>query len=98
MSANAISCRVRITVDPCGRYIVWENEQILPLEVDSVTSKDRPRAPIGWHKSDACRTYEFEVQVPAPHITTPLITCMTSPPSDESFGEMTRRETPKEEQ
>lgn len=89
---SAISVRIRAIVDPCGRVLVHEVEKLLPLE--DCAGGELP--PANWYRSEACRCYEFELQLPLPHVATPLITYMTPPPGPpEELAARWRRETPK---
>lgn len=93
---TCIPVRVRVTIDPCGRILVLENEQLVGLESHAHDAPVRP--PHGWHRSAACVTHTFELQIPVPQVTTPLI-CYEGHDregdDDVRFHERQRRETPR---
>lgn len=73
---TAISIMVRITVDPVGRVLVWENERTLPS--DKITTNDgtgeyTQDVAGPWHANVGCVDYVLEVIVPTPPLPEPRV-------------------------
>lgn len=73
---TAVNVKVRITVDPAGRVLVWESEQSLPS--DRIPDPDYPsqtRDVSGaWHRQPGCVTYWMNIDVPVPTLAEPRAT------------------------
>ncbi len=72
---TAVNVKVRITVDPAGRVLVWEREQSLPSDLSPHDAENLSGA---WHKRPGCRTYILDVDVPVPPLDAPRARVVTN--------------------
>lgn len=71
---SATNIKVKVTVDPAGRVLVWEHERQLPS--DYITTSDgpmdvSPRTP--WYAEGGCAHYILDVTLPIPALPAPTV-------------------------
>lgn len=86
---SAINVKIRVTVDPAGRVLVWENERVLPSDrivVADDTGSYEQDISGRWNSNPGCVTYVLDVMLPTPALPAPSARVV---PLDDLHGKVT---------